>query len=63
MGTGWDNPVVLQQVSILHVLSTWLSEFFCGSIMQADGFSLDDKRQPVDANDIPDIVARYLSLE
>lgn len=27
--------------------------------MQADGFSLDDKRNPIDDNDIPDIVARY----
>ncbi|SFE66597.1 type I restriction enzyme M protein [Nitrosomonas sp. Nm166] len=27
--------------------------------MQADGFSLDDKREPVAANDIPDIIARY----
>lgn len=27
--------------------------------MTADGFSLDDKRQPIDNNDIPDIVARW----
>lgn len=27
--------------------------------MQADGLSLDDKRQTIDKNDIPDIVARY----
>ncbi len=27
--------------------------------MQADGYSLDDKRDPVDANDLPDIAARY----
>ncbi len=27
--------------------------------MTADGFSLDDKRQPVETNDIPDIVARW----
>lgn len=27
--------------------------------MTADGFSLDDKRQPIDDNDIPDIVARW----
>lgn len=27
--------------------------------MQADGFSLDDKRQPVETDDIPDIVSRY----
>lgn len=27
--------------------------------MRADGFSLDDKRQPTDANDLPDIVARF----
>lgn len=27
--------------------------------MQADGLSLDDKRQPIEANDIPDIVSRY----
>lgn len=36
--------------------------------MQADGFSLDDKREPVAANDIPDIIEQYhhyktLSLE
>ena len=27
--------------------------------MQADGYSLDDKRNPIEANDIPDIVQRY----
>lgn len=27
--------------------------------MRADGYSLDDKRQPVSDNDIPDILARY----
>ncbi len=27
--------------------------------MKADGYSLDDKRQPVDANDIPDIIERF----
>ncbi len=31
--------------------------------MQADGFSLDDKRTPVKENDIPDIVARFRSLK
>ncbi|QEK11606.1 SAM-dependent DNA methyltransferase [Crassaminicella thermophila] len=31
--------------------------------MKADGFSLDDKRQPVDENDIPDIIIRYHNLE
>lgn len=30
--------------------------------MQADGLSLDDKRQPIAANDIPDIVSRYHNL-
>ncbi|MBR0300224.1 MAG: SAM-dependent DNA methyltransferase, partial [Bacteroidales bacterium] len=30
--------------------------------MQADGFSLDDKRTPVKDNDIPDIVARFKNL-
>jgi type I restriction enzyme M protein len=29
--------------------------------MHADGLSLDDKRQPIAANDIPDIIARYLN--
>ncbi|MCB1984394.1 MAG: SAM-dependent DNA methyltransferase [Burkholderiales bacterium] len=29
--------------------------------MQADGFSLDDKREPVAANDIPDIIEQYQS--
>jgi len=31
--------------------------------MQADGLSLDDKRQPIEANDIPDIVTRYQNLK
>lgn len=31
--------------------------------MQADGFSLDDKRTPVAQNDIPDIIARFSALE
>lgn len=31
--------------------------------MRADGLSLDDKRQPVSENDIPDIIARYHKLE
>jgi type I restriction enzyme M protein len=30
--------------------------------MQADGLSLDDKRQPIAANNIDDIVARYHNL-
>lgn len=30
--------------------------------MQADGFSLDDKRTPLDYSDIPDIVARFSAL-
>ncbi|NLH45122.1 MAG: SAM-dependent DNA methyltransferase, partial [Acholeplasmataceae bacterium] len=30
--------------------------------MQAEGFSLDDKRAPIAANDIPDIIARFKSL-
>ena len=30
--------------------------------MTADGFSLDDKRQPIEKNDIPDIVARWDQL-
>ncbi len=31
--------------------------------MKADGFSLDDKRSPIEANDIPDILARFHNLE
>jgi len=31
--------------------------------MQADGLSLDDKRQKVDENDIPDILARWRNLD
>ena len=31
--------------------------------MQADGFSLDDKRSPVQENDIPDIIARFRNIE
>ena len=31
--------------------------------MQADGFSLDDKRTETKENDIPDIIARFHNLE
>ena len=31
--------------------------------MQADGFSLDDKRSPVEENDIPDIIRRFHNPE
>ena len=31
--------------------------------MQADGFSLDDKRSPVQQNDIPDIITRFRNLK
>lgn len=31
--------------------------------MKADGFSLDDKRTPIEANDIPDIINRFTNLE
>ena len=31
--------------------------------MKADGFSLDQKRDPVTQNDIPDVIARYRHLE
>jgi len=31
--------------------------------MEADGHSLDDKRAPIEENDIPDIVARFNNLE
>jgi len=30
--------------------------------MQADGFSLDDKRTPIDSSDIPDIIERFANL-
>jgi len=30
--------------------------------MTADGYSLDDKRNPIEANDIPDIVSKYREL-
>ncbi len=31
--------------------------------MKADGYSLDDKRSPIEVNDIPDILARFHNLE
>ena len=31
--------------------------------MTADGFSLDDKRTPIDANDIPDMLAKWPNRE
>ena len=31
--------------------------------MTADGYSLDDKRNPVEENDIPDIIKRFSNLE
>ena len=30
--------------------------------VQADGFSLDDKRNPVEADDLPDVLARWRNL-
>jgi type I restriction enzyme M protein len=30
--------------------------------MQADGFSLDDKRNPTEANDISDIITRFQNI-
>ena len=30
--------------------------------VRADGLSLDDKRQPVEANDLPDLLARWTGL-
>ena len=31
--------------------------------VQADGFSLDDKRNPVDADDLPDVLARWVERD
>ncbi len=31
--------------------------------MKADGRTLDDKRQEIEENDIPDIIERYQNLE
>ena len=31
--------------------------------MKADGFSLDDKRNPVTDNDIPDIIKRFHAID
>lgn len=31
--------------------------------MQSDGHTLDDKRSPIDENDIPDIIARFHNLD
>jgi type I restriction enzyme M protein len=31
--------------------------------MKADGYSLDDKRTPIDENDIPDIIVRFNNLD
>lgn len=31
--------------------------------MKADGYSLDDKRTPIEVNDIPDIIARFHNLD
>jgi len=31
--------------------------------VQADGFSLDDKRNPVDANDLPDVLTRWVERD
>lgn len=31
--------------------------------MKTDGFSLDDKRNPIEQNDIPDIIERFNNLD
>jgi type I restriction enzyme M protein len=38
-------------------------EFIWFYDMTADGFSLDDKRTPVEANDIPDVLAKWEKRE
>lgn len=45
--------VIFEKTGIGGTENVWFYD------MQADGLSLDDKRQPVDANDIPDIIARW----
>ena len=39
------------------------TEFVWFYDLTADGFSLDDKRTPIDANDIPDVLAKWPSRE
>ena len=38
------------------------TDAFSGFDMKSDGFSLDDKRSPVEQNDIPDIIRRFRSI-
>lgn len=40
-----------------HTQKTWFYE------MENDGFTLDDKRTPIEENDIPDIIAKYENKE
>ena len=64
MPSGVFNPYTPVSTAILIFTKTnaggtdkvWFYE------MHADGFSLDDKRSPVQENDIPDVIARWQNL-
>ena len=65
MPSGVFNPYAGVQTAVLLFTKTtdggtdkvWLYN------MEADGYSLDNKRTPVDANDIPDIIERFHNLD
>lgn len=62
-----DNPadyadifqIVNRELSELKSRSDWPETDFWFYDVQADGFSLDDKRDPVDENDQPDVRRRW----
>ena len=55
--TGVSTAILLfQKTSSGGTDNVWFYE------VRADGFTLDDKRTPIDTNDLPDIVARWSSL-
>jgi type I restriction enzyme M protein len=55
--TGVSTAILLfQKTSSGGTDNVWFYE------VQADGFTLDDKRTPIEANDLPDVVARWQTL-
>ena len=47
----------LQKLEMVGTDKVWFYD------MKADGLSLDDKRQPISDNDIPDIIQRFHQLD
>ena len=62
MPSGVFKPYAGVSTAILFFTKGQATEKVWFYDMQADGFSLDDKRKPIKQNDIPDIIAKFNKL-